>query len=80
MFKIHTASRYGVWKCRSIMERILLLAVTLETDSARLVVGAKASTPYNPFRPYFSWYERPASAIFWIMIIESDSFQPWPVE
>ena len=54
MFKIHTAYRYGVWKYRSIMERMLLLAVTRETDSAGLVVGAKASTAYNPFRPYFS--------------------------
>ena len=54
MLKIHTAYCYGFWKCRSITERILLLAVTLgETDSARhvaieLVVGAKAGTPYNP--------------------------------
>ena len=63
MLKIRTAYRYDFWKCRSIMERILLLAVTLgETDFAQhveLVVGAetdgaKASTPYNPFRPYLS--------------------------
>ena len=38
MLKIHIAYRYDFWKCRSITERILLLAVTLgETDSARHV-------------------------------------------
>ena len=38
MPKIYTAYRYYFWKCRSITERILLLAVTLEeSDSARHV-------------------------------------------
>ena len=38
MLKIHTAYRYDFWKCRSILERILLLAVTLrKTDAARHV-------------------------------------------
>ena len=38
MLKIHTAYRYDFWKCRSITERILQLAVTLgQTDSARHV-------------------------------------------
>ena len=36
MLKIHTAYRDDFWKCRSITERILLLAVTLRgNDSAR---------------------------------------------
>ena len=38
MLKIHTAYRYDFWKCGSVTERILLLAVTLgEADSVRHV-------------------------------------------
>ena len=38
MVKIHTAYRYDFWKCRSITERILSLAVSFgETDSTRHV-------------------------------------------